>query len=421
MKKIITGCLVLFLLSMSNTTLAKGSDYDQIGLMKVSSQPITEKENYQNIKIKETTISSAEITDVKGHWAEKDILNAVEDGYVAGYQDGTFKPDNKITRAEFAAFVSRVSNLDTSQRPVGFTDSGHWASGSVDRLVNCGIIDKSDYGDEFGYNEILTRWEMTKWLVNGLIQSNASFRFAWHDTQHTILPFAEYYNEGFNDEEVPYLAIAKGTGLISGFPDGSAGLDRTTTRAEVVTILYRYLEQEGSLANNYIGLNELREVGLTGTNFDSIGVLGYNTQTTELKEVIGKKIVSKENLITATIHNYIIVKYENGKATGIYDRMFVDPQKVTNSNYTGIVAYVNLSYEVSKDISSSLTLSNYLPYIYGGWLGTKPDNFNLSTVTSENYLKAGKVHRVWTNFSIDDYSNEIITEDSTRVVFSPKK
>ncbi|NDI35483.1 S-layer homology domain-containing protein [Chengkuizengella sediminis] len=420
MKKIITGCLVLSLMSMSNTTLAKGIDNDQIGLMNVSSQPIVKKTNYQNNKIKEVSISSAEITDVEGHWAENNILKAVEDGYVAGYQDGTFRPDSEITRAEFAALVSRVSKLKTNQSPVGFIDSGHWASGSVYRLVNSGIIDESDYGNEFGFNEILTRWEMTKWLVNGLIQSNPSFRFAYHDTQHTILPFAEFYNEGFNEEEVPYLAIAKGTGLISGFPDGSAGLDRTTTRAEVVTILYRYLEQEGSFASNYIVLNELREVGLTGTNFDSIGVLGYDTQTTELKEVIGKKIVSRENLITATIHNYIFVKYENGIATGIYDPMFVDLQKETNSNYTGIVAYVDLSYEVSRDISSSLTLSNYLPYIYGGWLGTKPDNFNLSTVTSEDYLKAGKVHRVWTNFSISDFSNEIITEDGTRVAFGPE-
>ncbi len=46
--------------------------------------------------------------DVEGHWAEKYINSAAAKGWVDGYTDGTFKPDQFITRAEFVALVNRV-------------------------------------------------------------------------------------------------------------------------------------------------------------------------------------------------------------------------------------------------------------------------------------------------------------------------
>ena len=47
-------------------------------------------------------------SDVSGHWAEKYILSAAAKGWVKGYEDGTFKPDQYITRAEFVTLVNNV-------------------------------------------------------------------------------------------------------------------------------------------------------------------------------------------------------------------------------------------------------------------------------------------------------------------------
>lgn len=49
-------------------------------------------------------------SDIKGHWAEKYIASAVKKGWVSGYEDGSFKPDQHITRAEFVVFVNNVLN-----------------------------------------------------------------------------------------------------------------------------------------------------------------------------------------------------------------------------------------------------------------------------------------------------------------------
>ena len=47
-------------------------------------------------------------TDISGHWAEADIVYVASIGWYLGYEDGSFKPDQPITRAEFMAIVNRM-------------------------------------------------------------------------------------------------------------------------------------------------------------------------------------------------------------------------------------------------------------------------------------------------------------------------
>lgn len=56
---------------------------------------------------------SHNITDIDGHWAQPYIASAVKKGWVKGYEDGTFKPDQYITRAEFVTLVNSVLERKT--------------------------------------------------------------------------------------------------------------------------------------------------------------------------------------------------------------------------------------------------------------------------------------------------------------------
>jgi hypothetical protein len=47
-------------------------------------------------------------SDIQGHWAEKNIIEAIEEELLTGYTDGTFKPDKPVTRAELATVAIRL-------------------------------------------------------------------------------------------------------------------------------------------------------------------------------------------------------------------------------------------------------------------------------------------------------------------------
>ena len=49
-------------------------------------------------------------SDIQGHWAEKYIQRAAELGWIKGFEDGTFRPDTYITRAQAMTMINRVLN-----------------------------------------------------------------------------------------------------------------------------------------------------------------------------------------------------------------------------------------------------------------------------------------------------------------------
>ena len=56
-------------------------------------------------------------SDTKGHWAEAEISKFNDLGYISGYEDKTFKPNNSVTRAEFVKILNNVdySSIDEKE------------------------------------------------------------------------------------------------------------------------------------------------------------------------------------------------------------------------------------------------------------------------------------------------------------------
>lgn len=110
--------------------------------------------------------------DAKGHWAEEAINILAEKGVIAGYPDGLVHPDNIITRAEFAALITRTMELpkpDGQDITIRFTDiAGHWSESDVEALVIAGTIQKGDFNYKFLPDEPITRMEMILMLVRAM-------------------------------------------------------------------------------------------------------------------------------------------------------------------------------------------------------------------------------------------------------------
>jgi hypothetical protein len=97
-----------------------------------------------------------------GNWYSNFVSFLAERNVVSGYPDGSFRPHNPVTRAEFATMLAEAQQLPNN--PVSstrFSDvpGGHWASGSVEAAASRGWI--SGYPDgSFGPNRQITMAEM---------------------------------------------------------------------------------------------------------------------------------------------------------------------------------------------------------------------------------------------------------------------
>jgi len=109
-------------------------------------------------------------TDIAGHWAERSILEAVLKGLVEGYPDGTFRPDHPVTRAEFVVMLVGAAGLEGEGAASAFTDSeriGGWAKRAVDLAVQAGIVAGYEDGS-FRPDSPITRAEMAVAIAHAL-------------------------------------------------------------------------------------------------------------------------------------------------------------------------------------------------------------------------------------------------------------
>jgi len=95
--------------------------------------------------------------DFEGHWAQTTIQKWIDESKISGYPDGSFKPDANITRAEFVKLVNGLIDFDTKGN-IAFNDvkTGDWYYDIVSIANEIGYI--SGYSDkQFGPNDNITR------------------------------------------------------------------------------------------------------------------------------------------------------------------------------------------------------------------------------------------------------------------------
>ena len=109
------------------------------------------------------------LTDLNGHWAESEINKWLRQNLVGGYADGTFQPDRSLTRAEFVALVNRALGYTQTTDP-SFSDvpAAEWYAAEVAKAVAAGYI--SGYPDgTFQPNQAISRQEVAAVLSKILV------------------------------------------------------------------------------------------------------------------------------------------------------------------------------------------------------------------------------------------------------------
>ena len=169
------------------------------------------------------TVSAEAFSDIPftyQHSQAIHVLNALE--IMKGYEDGAFRPEERITRAELIGSIVRMMGISEAEafRDSGFTDmSGHWAEGYVAVAAAAGII--NGYGDgRFAPENNVTYAEIVKILVSLL----------------GYMPAAEIMGGYPNG----YITLAARLGLLKRL--NLTNFQEETKRAETAALLYNALE-----------------------------------------------------------------------------------------------------------------------------------------------------------------------------------
>ncbi|WP_192895345.1 S-layer homology domain-containing protein [Pelotomaculum sp. FP] len=171
----------------------------------------------------------AALKDITGHWAMDSINQLVALGAISGYPDGTFKPDNSITRAEFAAVLVKAFKLENKGGGVFADTTAHWARDYIAAAADNGVVNGYDTG-AFGPDDLITREQMAVMIVKA-----AKLTPVAGETQ-----FAD--NGSISGWAGNAVVTATRNGIMKGYPDNTFQPHSQATRAEAVTVIVNALK-----------------------------------------------------------------------------------------------------------------------------------------------------------------------------------
>lgn len=170
-------------------------------------------------------------TDINDNWAASHILKLAALEVVSGNGDGTFGPNDRITREQFAKMVVLAAGLQPDAQPMlAFADTDQiadWAKPYVSAAVRAGIINGLD-GNRFAPQQLITRVEVATMVARALRNAPAA-------QASSGIVFADAAS--IPDWARASVDAAVSRGIVGGYADGTFGPQLTATRAEASKML----------------------------------------------------------------------------------------------------------------------------------------------------------------------------------------
>lgn len=285
------------------------------------------------------------------HWAYNSISELTQSGILSGYPNGNFEPESKMTIAEFLALLTKVIGY----KPDVSTLSSHWAEGYISSAISNEIINLEDYS-VFNPDDYITRWEICKMLVNSF-ENTKNAKLNTSDVKFTDI-------DAKNLEEQRVATILKDSGILAGYPDGTAGFDRTSTRAEISCfmnsvknkinklkyynndIIYENIEAKANISDDAI---VLRKYEFTNDN-DYCTTIITDIQMFEFDKAYETKYKDSFEKIFNSEHTYAAYRRKFGEGKYV---LAVDFETINNTEEYNILTgypFFNVFFYNDEDI-----------------------------------------------------------------------
>lgn len=206
--------------------------------------------------------ASVSFTDIKGHWASQEILEANKKGLIRGFPDGTFRPEQTISQEEFLTMIERVIPTFPGHEPDSFAREtylsqaeGRWSQGTYSHMLSAGIIPSGKP------TEPLDRLEGTRLMLAALGHQSEGEKYRGTKSRFfSDLPVEEEY-------QVMTVYPAYKMGIIAGYPDGTFRANEKISRAQAVVLISRLSQQIEELFPGQVSDDEKQGMRKTAATF----------------------------------------------------------------------------------------------------------------------------------------------------------
>lgn len=257
----------------------------------------------------------------ENHWAYSQIMNLAEHKVVVGYPDETYKPDEEITRAEFASMVVKALKQEDAEITdiIEFSDvpQENWAWENIQRAVRFDLIEETS-DNLFRPEDKVTKAECVEIVINSLKTDDLSYEDA-----EKILDGKYLDANNVSKDVAVKIAKAEKLNIVTKNPDEEQTIliAKPATRAEIAVYLYNMMEQVRLTPNQKIE-EVLKPIEADGIVLDdaivkgNIGIIPagtvipliiqneMNSQTSAISDVFEAKV--PKNLVTT--QKYLLIK-----------------------------------------------------------------------------------------------------------------
>jgi hypothetical protein len=178
------------------------------------------------------------LSDITGHWAEVDIRTALKTGIVHGYEDGSFKPNQFVSRAEFIVMLMNALHPSAgAEKLPNYSDGdtiGDWAKQAIALAAKSNLVQGYEDGT-FRPGNPLTRAQLAVVLANAYGAGTSAAKSVTFADVSDIPAWA-----------LDAVGIVQEAGLMQGYAENRFGPLATVTRAEAITVISRLLPKQAS-------------------------------------------------------------------------------------------------------------------------------------------------------------------------------
>lgn len=288
---------------------------------------------------------AAKFTDMPTDWTAKSVQKAIDNGFLNGYSDGTFKPNNNITRAQMAALIVRCFGATQEGDLSRFTDVSEddWYYKEFSKAVRMGAFNGDNYSHLNPTNPI-TFQECFKAVACtfGYI-ANTNPKFSPTDLDNQDLSVLDKFSDKdeVSDWAKPYVAAIVSNGIWDGI-DGKLTPKAYITRAQFAVVLDNLVETYITEPGDYTNIPD-------GNIMIKCGNVTINGLNTDDNIIISDGVEQSENGIKindSTVKGKLVVR-GGGKNTSF-------------SGYLSSIAIMNPGLNVGLSLSNMKELKGYV-------------------------------------------------------------